>query len=416
MLAHAHAGLGWVIGVASPTTDRRLRIWCTAAAILPDLDALTMLAGDSVSSRLHHAFGHNIFTGELCVLAAAWAFRKYPARAWISAMVFVALSFASHLLADMKLSGRELPLFCPLSARGVQFHPNLPSGHWINIVLAVGLMIVPWALAPWKGLTPLDLLSPRLDRLFLNLFRPRRRACSSCGRPCNNRCDGCTRPVCLRHGRLGWRFRVRCPSCAARGPEKRAPGGIEDVLVRQLGFLRDPAASRLDAEFAAFLERKLSEGLRRLDAVPRTNALWEGSDQEPTLAKVADLCRLLLRETPEDDEARWVLFADSVRSCSPDLGFQAIEPLILRDLGALHWLVAAARWNYHLSGVDPVVALRGPFQSLGRTLGPLEGVLRELAKEPDPRTNAAAARCLELLGGENPFRTAPRPATPGDFL
>ena len=43
MYGQAHAGLGWVIGTLAPHSDRRLRVWCTAAAILPDIDALTAL-------------------------------------------------------------------------------------------------------------------------------------------------------------------------------------------------------------------------------------------------------------------------------------------------------------------------------------------------------------------------------------
>jgi membrane-bound metal-dependent hydrolase YbcI (DUF457 family) len=412
MLGQAHAGLGWLIGVAAPTSDRRLRLWCTAAAILPDVDALSIVAGGPAYDRYHHTFGHNLFTGILCVSAAAWSFRRYPTRSWLAAIVLVAVSFSSHLLTDMKLSGWPLHLLWPVNRKSFEFHPNLQVGAPINMVLAGILMTVPWALAAWKGVSPLEILSPRLDHLFLNLFRRRNRECSACGRPCNHRCEGCTRPVCLRHARIGWRFRTTCPSCAAGPRAKITREGVEEVLARELGFIRSPEGLRLDPEFAQLLERKLTEGLKRLDAVPRTHALWQGSDLQPTLAKVADLSRLLLHETPDDEEARWVLFADSVRSCSAD--YTALEPLVLRDLATLHWLVAAARWNYLLSGLDPVVALRKPFESLGRTVGSLETVLGELAHDPDPRTKEAAGRCLELLRGRNPWKA--RSLTPGDLL
>ncbi len=405
MLGQAHAGLGWLIGTASPTSDRRLRIWCTAAAVLPDVDALTILAGKEYYDRFHHTFGHNIFIGALCVFAAAWFFRRSPTRTWLAAVTFVALSFSSHILTDMKLSGWELHLLWPLRRQGFEFHPNLQLGHPINLLLVAVLMILPFALAFWKGVTPLEIVSPRLDRLFLNLFRPRNRECSVCARACNNRCDDCTKPVCMRHGKIGGRFRLRCPPCASAGPAaKPAEAGLEEVLARELRFIRSKEAVRVDPDFAALLDRKLSDGLRRLDAVPRTHALWQGSDQRPTLAKVVDLCRLLLKEAPDDDEARWVLFADSVRCSSADLGFAAIEPLILRDFASLHWLMAAARWNYVLFGIDPVVALRRPFESLRKTLGSLEDCLDDLTRTPDARTKEAAARCLDLLYGKNPFK------------
>jgi membrane-bound metal-dependent hydrolase YbcI (DUF457 family) len=406
MLGQAHAGLGWVIGVVSPTSDRRLRIWCTAAAVLPDVDALTHLAGGAAYDRFHHTFGHNVFTGFLCVAAAAWHFRRHSTRAWFAAVGLVALAFASHLLTDMKFSGWDVPLFWPFSSRGYAFHPLLQLGDPINYVLVILLMAVPWALAFWKQVTPFEIVSLRLDRLFLNLFRRKNRECTACGRACNNRCEECTKPVCLRHGKITWRFRVTCPSCVPGQAAKPTGKGIDDYLARELGFIRGKEAARLDPEFAAFLDQKLTAGLKRLDAVPRTHALWTGSNNQPTLAKVVDLCRHLLHEAPDDEEARWLMFADQVRCSSADLGYTAIEPLILRDFASLHWLVSAARWSYILNGMDPVVALRAPFESLVKTVGPLEEFLAYLMNEPDPRTKEAAARCLDLLRGHNPFKTS----------
>lgn len=398
MLGQAHAGLGWLIGAASPTSDRRLRVWCTAAALLPDVDALTYLLGGPVYDRFHHTFGHNIFTGAACMLAAAWFFRDASTRTWLAAVTLVGVSFASHLLTDMKFSGWELHLLWPLNRKGFQFDPNLQLGHWLNIVLVAVLSVLPFVVARWRQSSPLEIVSSRLDRLFLNLFRRKNRYCSACAKPCNNRCDACTKPVCLRHGRISARFRVTCPACSA--PPAERPAGA-DALDRELGFIRSREAGRLDPEFAQFLERKLTEGLKRLDAVPRTSPIWEGSDQRPTLAKVADLARLLIHESPDDDEARWILFADSVRCCSAD--FSTIEPLVLRDFGSLHWLISAARWNFLVSGVDPVVALRGSFESLSKTVGSLETLLQDVTGDPDPRTRDAAARCLDLLHGRNPF-------------
>src|SRR6516162_11125208 len=85
MYPQAHAGLGWVIGVLSPTSDRKLRGWCTAAAILPDADAAAMLLGVDAYARWHHKPGHNIFLGLLCVAAATVHFRKDPLRRMLTA-------------------------------------------------------------------------------------------------------------------------------------------------------------------------------------------------------------------------------------------------------------------------------------------------------------------------------------------
>lgn len=210
MFGQTHAALGWVVGVAAPNSDRRLRAWCTAAAILPDVDALAMLAGKEYYDRFHHTFGHNVFTGALCVALAAWHLRGR----WLH-VGLVGACFASHILTDMKLSGWELHLLWPFSLRGWEFNPNLQLGHPINMWLVYIFMILPWPLAAWKLCTPLELISPRLDRLVLAAFRKKDLACASCGRPCNTTCDGCAAPVCMRHAKVDLRFRLACPQDVA---------------------------------------------------------------------------------------------------------------------------------------------------------------------------------------------------------
>lgn len=211
MFGQTHAALGWVIGHASPTSDRRLRAWCTAAAILPDLDAAAYLLGRTYYDKIHHTFGHNVFTGALCVALAAWHFWKRPARELWTAVVLVAVCFASHLLTDAKLSGWLIHPWWPVSNAGYQFHPNYQLGDPINIWLMVLFMTLPFLLAFWKPVTPLELISPRLDRLVVNLFRKKTLKCATCQGDCNNRCDACEAPVCMKHAKVDFRFRVRCP-------------------------------------------------------------------------------------------------------------------------------------------------------------------------------------------------------------
>lgn len=57
MYGQTHAGLGWVIGVLPSASDRRLRAWCVAAALLPDLDAGAMIFGMDAYVRRHHKPG-----------------------------------------------------------------------------------------------------------------------------------------------------------------------------------------------------------------------------------------------------------------------------------------------------------------------------------------------------------------------
>lgn len=394
-MAAAHAGLGWVVGVSSPGSDRRMRLWCVITALLPELDAL--------AGRFHHTAGHNIFAGLLCVAAAAVWFRNDPNRQLFTVLGLVAASFAVHLLVDA-VSAVDLHPLWPVSRKGFALVPLFPPERWWTVVVSWLLVVLPWGLAFWRQISPLELISPRLDLLFLNLLRAKNRECSVCGHACNNRCHACTHPVCFRHGKIDWRFRVTCPPCASGSAPKRVAEDVEHYLARELQFLRSKEAIRLDPEFSSFLYRKLTDGLRRLDDVPRTHPLWQGSDNRPTLAKLMDLSRTVLKESPDDHEARWVLFADKILARSPDLGFGDLAPAILNDFKSLRWLVSAARWNYVFSGVDPVVALKGPLAHLEKTVGPVEAFLQALKEDPDPATKDAAGKCIDLLQGRNPFK------------
>jgi hypothetical protein len=176
---------------------------------------------------LHHTFGHNVFLGALCVAAAAWHHRRASTARAILAPLLVGVCFASHLLADMKFSGWDVRPMWPVSQWEVHFNPNLQLAHPINYWLVYGFVGLALLLPMYRAVTPLDLLSARLDRMALNLFRRRTLVCAACGRPCNDRCDGCGSAVCLRHGALNWRFRVRCPACVFAAGRLRPPPRLE---------------------------------------------------------------------------------------------------------------------------------------------------------------------------------------------
>lgn len=213
MQLEAHAGLGWLIGVAAPATDRRLRNWCFTAAVLPDVDAVAYLWGPVAYGRYHHTFGHNVFLGVAVAALAAWHHRDRPvSRRWL-ACALVALCFGSHLVTDMKLSSYAVYLFWPFSGRGYEFAPNYglaaPINSWLVYMSLLSIPLLAW----WRGVTPLDVFSSRLDGLVMRAFRRKTLSCATCGVPCAHECDGCARPTCLRHGTIGRGFRLACPTC-----------------------------------------------------------------------------------------------------------------------------------------------------------------------------------------------------------
>jgi len=215
MHPEAHAGVGWLIGVLAPSSDRRLRNWCLVAALLPDIDAAAYLFGPVAYMNYHHTFGHNIFLGLACTAAAALHHRGAGVRRAVLAAGIVALAFAAHILGDMKLSAYPVVLFWPLSHAEYEIPLNYALGAPINTWLFYASFALVPVLALWRKVTPLDVIATRLDRIFIGFFRARPLACSACGGRCNQRCDGCGEPVCFRHGRLGRGFRIACPRCEA---------------------------------------------------------------------------------------------------------------------------------------------------------------------------------------------------------
>jgi hypothetical protein len=117
----------------------------------------------------------------------------------------------------MKLSAYPVHLFWPFGSRGYEFTPNyglaLPLNSWLVYLSLLSIPLLAW----WRGVTPLDVINPRLDGLLLRAFRPRTLACATCGTRCAHECDGCGRPTCLRHGTISRGFRLRCPACVGLG-------------------------------------------------------------------------------------------------------------------------------------------------------------------------------------------------------
>lgn len=232
MHLEAHAGVGWALGVLAPGSDRRLRNACVLAAVLPDVDTVAYLWGPEAYMNWHHTFGHNVFLGALVVAAAmaldVRASRSAPGRTPLSPGralargLVVALAFASHLVGDMKLSAYDVELFWPVSRHGYEFTPNWGLGHPPNTVLVYGSFAFAVLLAILGKPSPLDLISPNLDRIVRNVFRRRTLSCATCARPTNERCDRCGAAACLRHGRIERGFRIRCPACVAASPAPAA--------------------------------------------------------------------------------------------------------------------------------------------------------------------------------------------------
>ncbi len=78
-------------------------------------------------------------------------------------------------------------------------------------------------------------------------------------------------------------------------------------MARFLGLFREGAAELgLNAEFTRTMRGLVVEAFRQLDALPRSDAFWAGTNRRPTQYKLGDFCEKLLRDHPGDIQALWM--------------------------------------------------------------------------------------------------------------
>jgi membrane-bound metal-dependent hydrolase YbcI (DUF457 family) len=210
MQIFAHAGIGWVLAEAG-RGDRRFRQVVFLSALLPDLDGLSLLFGLGAYGTYHERITHSIPFAILVSAIGAFLCRRYRLRA----VVFTQLAFLSHLVGDYFLTGWPMALWFPFSQVEVLFQHALWLGHPVNHALSVlAVLVMAWMGWRFKR-TPFEVFSEKLDTRVCNLlFREKTLSCFICGRPTNERCSHCGKPVCVRHTPLTLRSMPRCPECA----------------------------------------------------------------------------------------------------------------------------------------------------------------------------------------------------------
>jgi membrane-bound metal-dependent hydrolase YbcI (DUF457 family) len=164
----SHALIGWCI--AQPLEYRRDRILVTCAAIAPDLDGVSILAGLESYGKYHHTFGHNVFAA-LCTTVICRIF----ARSKMTTAVLGFVSFHSHILADMLGSGAAwpIPYFWPVSHKMFAFGPPFQweLDSWQNLAITAFAMIIVFSFAITKKRTIVETLSLRMDAELVRVLR-----------------------------------------------------------------------------------------------------------------------------------------------------------------------------------------------------------------------------------------------------
>ncbi len=179
-----HLLAGWLVANTA-SLGRRERAVVTLASVVPDVDGLgivaDLIAGGTFGplywwSRLHHTMGHNLAFG-LVVMGAAWCLASR--RLVVAGLALV--SFHLHLLGDVLGSGGgpgshhfSIPYLAPFSGTPqIVWEGQWALNAWPNIAITLVLLGLAFHLAWRRGFSPVGIVSPRADRVFVDTLRGR---------------------------------------------------------------------------------------------------------------------------------------------------------------------------------------------------------------------------------------------------
>jgi hypothetical protein len=139
--------------------------------VVPDLDALSLLAGADAFSRFHHSVTHGIVAAAV-VSAACAVFARRRLRAASLALG----AFHVHLLCDLLGGGVDwsIAYFWPFSSKELVTPYGWPLASWQNVLITVvALFCIGW-IGVTRGRTFAETFLPaRADRAVVAALRRR---------------------------------------------------------------------------------------------------------------------------------------------------------------------------------------------------------------------------------------------------
>lgn len=175
-----HFLAGWTIANTAKL-EKRDRMLVALAGVIPDIDGMgvvwDLLSGEGgfeFYQRFHHVFGHNIFFGLLVsALASVLAMKKRVTAS------LVLLSFHLHLLGDYigaRGYGNDfwaVPYLWPASSGEYYWSHQWPLNGWQNFAITGALLCLMFYWAWKRGYSPLEIVSAKADRAFVQALRNR---------------------------------------------------------------------------------------------------------------------------------------------------------------------------------------------------------------------------------------------------
>lgn len=163
-----HAELSWLVGARLPL--RRDRVLVTLAGVLPDLDGLTLLAGEAAYATYHHVVTHGLPSALVCAAVLGWLGEK---KRVVAVLAFV--TFHLHLLCDLVGSGPGWPLWYlwPFSTHETMWDGQWNLASWQNTLIGLAATLAVLVCALPLGRTAVEVFSTRADAVVVKALRAR---------------------------------------------------------------------------------------------------------------------------------------------------------------------------------------------------------------------------------------------------
>lgn len=193
--------------------DRRERAAIALAGAAADLDGLSLLGGGDAYYRYHHILFHNLGSLLVIVALAGLLFWRRP---WV--WLLISFSFGMHVVEDYFTVPWDMRPWRPFANTVVNLSQHVPG--WVvqyvfqSVAMAGIVAMTVWIYLRYRR-TPIEIISPALDRLILNYaVLPLGNRCTICAAKAHFRCEACGRPFCAQHSRVNRDCKVQCLICA----------------------------------------------------------------------------------------------------------------------------------------------------------------------------------------------------------
>ena len=163
-----HGELSWLMAQGLP--DRRDRVMVTVGGLLPDLDGLTLLAGEEWYGRWHHVLTHGVVAAVACTAALAGFARRR-----LAVFGLALAAFHLHLSCDLAGSGPGWPIHYvwPFSMHETMWSGQWNLASWQNSLIGLAATLTCLACALWRGRTPVELFSLKGDAKVVATLKAR---------------------------------------------------------------------------------------------------------------------------------------------------------------------------------------------------------------------------------------------------